>query len=255
MIGTAVWARRTRRHTSSPSIPGSPTSSTSRAYSPSTPIGRRATVRHGVDGVPLALERARQGQADAVVVLGQQQSEHRRIVRVPIALTEALPGDCRRLTVRVEHRCMNSKTETPKALHGLVRDMAARAVIVVGLASIGVIHLIDAIGKYSETRYLFWMYIALIVGCIAVGGAVLFTRIRVALLAAALLAASAAVGYILSRTTGLPNADGDIGNWTEPLGLASLFVEGGVTLVAGAAYALAGSVAPARLDMRVPHPA
>jgi hypothetical protein len=29
----------------------------------------------------------------------------------------------------------------------------------------------------------------------------------------------------LSRTTGLPGAMGDIGNWTEPLGLASLYVE------------------------------
>jgi hypothetical protein len=33
------------------------------------------------------------------------------------------------------------------------------------------------------------------------------------------------IGYVLSRTTGLPGAMGDIGNWTEPLGLASLYVE------------------------------
>jgi hypothetical protein len=80
------------------------------------------------------------------------------------------------------------------------------------------------------------MYIALIVGCIVVAGAVLFTRMRIALLAAAGLAASAAVGYVLSRTTGLPQASGDIGNWTEPLGLASLFVEGSVAAVAIGAY-------------------
>jgi hypothetical protein len=121
-------------------------------------------------------------------------------------------------------------------LHPIVKEVASRAVVAVGLASIGVIHLVDAIGKYHETRYLFWMYIALIAGCIVVAGAVLFTRIRVALLAAAGLAASAAVGYVLSRTTGLPNASGDIGNWTEPLGLASLFVEGGVAAVAIGAY-------------------
>jgi hypothetical protein len=121
-------------------------------------------------------------------------------------------------------------------LHPIVKEVASRAVVAVGLASIGVIHLVDAIGKYQETRYLFWMYIALIAGCIVVAGAVLFTRIRVALLAAAGLAASAAVGYVLSRTTGLPSASGDIGNWTEPLGLASLFVEGGVAAVAIGAY-------------------
>ncbi len=44
------------------------------------------------------------------------------------------------------------------------------------------------------------------------------------------------MGYVLSRTTGLPQATGDIGNWTEPLGLASLFVEGGVAAVAIGAY-------------------
>lgn len=124
----------------------------------------------------------------------------------------------------------------------LVRDVASRAVVVAGLAGIGLIHLIDGIGKYHETRYIFWMYMALIVGTIAVGGAVLFTRSRVAFLAAAGLASSAAVGYVLSRTTGLPNAKGDIGNWTEPLGLASLFVEGVVFAVATSAFALVHGV-------------
>jgi xanthine/uracil permease len=131
---------------------------------------------------------------------------------------------------------MSEYIDTNQNLHPLIREIAGRAVVAVGLASVGVIHLVDAIGKYHETRYLFWMYVALIVGCIVVAGAVLFTRIRVALLAAAGLALSAAVGYVLSRTTGLPQASGDIGNWTEPLGLASLFVEGGVAAVAIGAY-------------------
>src|SRR4051794_17503799 len=116
-------------------------------------------------------------------------------------------------------------------LNHLARDVAMRATVAVGLAGIGVIHLLDSIGKYNETRYLFWMYIALIVGCIGVAGVVLFTRLRAGFVAAAVLGASAAIGYILSRTTGLPNATGDIGNWTEPLGLASLFVEGAVVAV------------------------
>jgi uncharacterized protein YaaW (UPF0174 family) len=127
----------------------------------------------------------------------------------------------------------------------LVRDIGARAVIAIGLTGIGLIHLLDAIGKYNETRYLFWMYIALIAGSLATAGAVLFTRNRAAFLAAAGLATSAILGYVLSRTTGLPNATDDIGNWTEPLGLASLFVEGAVAAVAAAAYA----IVPARLQV------
>jgi hypothetical protein len=120
----------------------------------------------------------------------------------------------------------------------LVRDISARTSVAVGLAGIGLIHLLDSIGKYSETRYLFWMYIALIAGSLATAGAVLFSRRRVFLLAAAGLAASTLIGYVLSRTTGLPNATDDIGNWTEPLGLASLFVEGAVTAVSITAYAV-----------------
>ena len=54
---------------------------------------------------------------------------------------------------------------------------------------------------------------------------------RMALLAAAALAAAVIIGYVLSRTTGLPAATADIGNWTESLGIASLFVEGTVVLV------------------------
>jgi hypothetical protein len=54
---------------------------------------------------------------------------------------------------------------------------------------------------------------------------------------AAALAAGALIGFILSRTTGLPNATGDVGNWTEPLGLASMFVEGAVVAVSAGALA------------------
>jgi hypothetical protein len=42
---------------------------------------------------------------------------------------------------------------------------------------------------------------------------------------------------VLSRSTGLPSSSADIGHWEEPLGLASLFVEGLVIMLSG--YALA----------------
>ena len=70
----------------------------------------------------------------------------------------------------------------------------------------------------------------------------LFTRSRAALLAAAAVGASAIAGFVLSRSVGLPNATDDIGNWTEPLGLASLFVEGTVVAAALACHRIAAAV-------------
>ncbi len=146
---------------------------------------------------------------------------------------------------------MEKDQHTLDPLH-LIREIASRASVAVGLAGIGLIHLLDSIGKYSETRYLFWMYVALIVGSVVTAGAVLFSRARLPLLVAAGLAASALIGFVLSRTTGLPNASDDIGNWTEPLGLAALFVEGAVVAISGYAYAFAGAVvSPRRPRLRV----
>src|SRR3954467_10887344 len=150
---------------------------------------------------------------------------------------------------------MSQHIENHQHLHRLVHEISARATVAVGLAAIGVIHLLDSIGKYGETRYLFWMYVALIVGCIAVAGLVLFTRARGAFLAAAALAGSALLGYVLSRTTGLPNATDDVGNWTEPLGLASLFIEGSVIALGVAAYAVGMARRPARIRGLVVAPA
>ena len=118
-----------------------------------------------------------------------------------------------------------------------IREASVRGTIAVGLAAVAVIHAVDSVGKWSEVRYLFWMYMALIVASLATAAAVLFSRSRATFLAAAGLCAAVIAGYVLNRTVGLPQAHDDIGNWTEPLGLASLVVEGSVLVLALAAFA------------------
>ncbi len=44
----------------------------------------------------------------------------------------------------------------------------------------------------------------------------------------AVLAAGPLAGYLLTRIVGLPGDSGDIGNWLDSLGLASMFVEAAV---------------------------
>jgi hypothetical protein len=125
----------------------------------------------------------------------------------------------------------------------LGRELVARAVAIVGLAGIALIHLLDSIGKFQETPYMGWMYVGLMLSCLAVAAALVRGNLREAWLAAIALPASAIAGFVLTRTVGLPQATGDVGNWSEPLGLAALFVEGAVIAVAG--YALA-AVRPVR---------
>jgi hypothetical protein len=119
----------------------------------------------------------------------------------------------------------------PGAIAGAVRDAAVRATAAVGVGAIAVIHAVDSVGKWTETRYIFWLYMVLVAGCVVTVAALLFHRAGAALLAAAGLAATVIAFYVLDRTVGLPNASGDIGNWVEPLGLASLVVEGFVVAI------------------------
>jgi len=119
-------------------------------------------------------------------------------------------------------------------------------VTIAGVAGIGLIHLLDSVGTFHETRWLFWAYVVLIAATIVVAGALLHHPDRRGFAAAAFVAAGPLTGYVLSRTTGLPGADDDIGNWTDPLGLASLWVEAAVLLTAGYALAPRSVPAPAR---------
>ncbi len=100
-----------------------------------------------------------------------------------------------------------------------------RSVVAVGLISVAVIHLADLPGKMEEVPYIGWMYVALIGACLVLAELVATRPSRLVMLAAAAASALTLVGFVLTRTTGLPNATDDIGNWSEPLGLISILVE------------------------------
>jgi len=103
-----------------------------------------------------------------------------------------------------------------------------------GVVAIAWIHLIDLGDKMEETPYLGFAYIGLIIGC-AASAVLLARRDRRGFLLAGGLAAATFLGYCLSRTTGLPAATDDIGNWSESIGLWSLVFEAVVVALSGAA--------------------
>lgn len=115
----------------------------------------------------------------------------------------------------------------------------ANTLTIAGVAGIGLIHLLDSVDTFHETRWLFWAYVALMAASLVVAGALLYDPEPRWLAAAALVALLPLAGYVLSRTTGLPGADDDVGNWTDPLGLASLWVEGVVLATTSSVLVLA----------------
>jgi hypothetical protein len=123
-----------------------------------------------------------------------------------------------------------------EAIEHTIRHTALRGLGFGGLLGIALIHLLDVISKMNETPYVGVMYIVLMGASISLAFLILHRGSRLAWTAAGLLAAMTLIGFVLSRTTGLPNANGDIGNWSEPLGLASLLVEGAFVVLS--AYAL-----------------
>jgi len=112
------------------------------------------------------------------------------------------------------------------------RHVVRRGITAVALLSIALIHLLDLQGKLDELPYVGVLFIGLIIVSLVLAEALIRTDdVRVWLMAGAVSAATM-IGYAISRTTGLPGDDGeDIGNWLEPLGLASLLVEGVVVLL------------------------
>ena len=130
-----------------------------------------------------------------------------------------------------------------RGVNELARDVLTRGLGIVGLLGVALIHTIDAVPTFGELPYKGWLYVALIVSCIGVAAMLLVRASRAAWTAGAFLVAGAITVYVYSRTVGLPGAGADIGNWSEPLGIAALFVESSVLLLSG--FALA-AVLPAR---------
>lgn len=131
-------------------------------------------------------------------------------------------------------RPQTTTTDSLPAIRDPFRKAAAeattRSTVTAGLGALIVIHAVDGVAKWSETPYIFWMYMAAIAASLAAGAALLLSQssrnVRRALLASAAIAGSVLLGYIVNRTVGMPGATDDIGNWTEPLGLASIVAEG-----------------------------
>jgi hypothetical protein len=104
------------------------------------------------------------------------------------------------------------------------------------LLAVAEIHFLDVFSKFDENVAQGWMFASLIVGCLVATVALVHRSSLLVWVLAGLCGLAPLAGYVISRRYGLAGATDDIGNWTEPLGLASLSTESSLFLIS--AYAL-----------------
>jgi hypothetical protein len=137
------------------------------------------------------------------------------------------PGDSDRRPHRHDRSDRTIRTQARSQESAVRRGVAS-----IGLVAVALIHVLDLPGKVEETPYLAVAYLGLIGVALLTAEALVRRDTVLGWLATLAIMVSTVAGFVLTRTVGLPGAMDDIGNWLEPLGLASLFVEGVVALTA-----------------------
>jgi hypothetical protein len=126
-----------------------------------------------------------------------------------------------------------------------------RLVAIASLAGIAVVHALQLPAAFDEAGYLGGLFVAAVVASVLLAATLTVTGDVRALWAAGSLAGLLLLGYVISRTVGLPAATDDVGEWAEPPGLVAIVLEGLLVAVAVASAAAGRVDAPAGARSRL----
>jgi hypothetical protein len=118
-------------------------------------------------------------------------------------------------------------------IKGAVDDAIARAVAIGGLVTIALLHVLQLPDAFAAIGYLGALFILAAAGCLVLASILTRTSDDLAWAAVGGLAALILLGYVVSRSVGLPGWTGDVGEWAEPPGLASMVVESLLIVLSG----------------------
>ena len=90
----------------------------------------------------------------------------------------------------------------------------------------GLIHFIEAPDGFEEAAYKGWLFCANGFGATIAAINIYRGKQSLGWILGLVIAAGSIIGYIASRTIGLPQIPAEPDAWLEPLGVASLIVEG-----------------------------
>jgi len=111
----------------------------------------------------------------------------------------------------------------------MAEEVRIRLVAAALLMGVAVTHVLDLPDKLEEAPYMAVLFILLIVASLALMLLLIAGRAAPEVRAiSGLVCALTVVGYVLSRTIGLPQIEDHVGQWGDPIGVASLVCEFGV---------------------------
>ena len=96
---------------------------------------------------------------------------------------------------------------------------------IVLILTIGLIHVIDAPDSFGDAIYKGWLFYANGIGALIAAYGI-YRRHGWGWKWGLFIAAGSFLGYVASRTVGLPQIPAEPDAWLEPLGVASLIAEG-----------------------------
>jgi hypothetical protein len=111
-----------------------------------------------------------------------------------------------------------------------------RATGIFGLGAVAVIHFSQVVSTIQQTPWLGTAFLALTLACTVLAGQLLQKGSRLLWAQVAVVNFMAIGGYIFTRLFSTPFDNTDVGNWSEMLGLAALFIEGALAILAGQVF-------------------
>jgi hypothetical protein len=115
-------------------------------------------------------------------------------------------------------------------------DTVLRTTGILALVGVALIHFVQIVDTFNQTPSLGVAFVVLIAASLVVALMLVGGSIRLAWAGAALVGAAAIVGYVFTRSVSTTFDNTDVGNWSETLGMAALFVESMLVLLS--AYAI-----------------
>ena len=105
-------------------------------------------------------------------------------------------------------------------------DPVPRATGIVGLVGVAAVHFVQVVPTTEQTPWLGAGFVLLTVACVVLAGRLIAGQSRATWVQVGVVNGLAILGYIFTRSFSTFIDNGDVGNWSENLGMAALLVEG-----------------------------